>query len=390
MSSEQLIVDPETRFACSGCGRCCSASWAIAVSAEKKDEILARPWAGLGVDPTTLVRPLAKGLWALTKQPGSTRCVMLGDNGLCELHRHWGAAAKPQMCVRFPYLAVASAEAVWVTANFGCKAVQEGHGPPLPSDAEDLARTFAPELAAVREDADIGYPISEGHVLGGSELDALVAELCGALDDGLFPGLATLAAFTANTSDWAPHAALVPPETVPQVSGDLRYALALTLYSDAVDSTRFWGRARGVIALPRMLTFSHRYTSRLVAVPIDMQAVFAHSGQVPGESQDLLLSWLRARLRGRQVLKDAPHFAAGTTRLMLQAAAVLYFARALATGRDITHADVLRALEGVELYIGNQQVVSTLAKLDPRLLRLWQDPAVAAGAAALFAPRTQA
>ncbi len=387
---DRLVVDPETHFSCSGCGRCCSASWAIAVTPAKKDEILSRPWQALGIDPSRLVRPMAKGLWALAKQPGTTRCVMLGEDGLCELHRHWGAEAKPQMCIRFPHLAVASAEAVWVTANFGCKAVQEGQGPPLPTAATELAETFAPELAAVRQEADIGYAISPGHVVGGQELDELVEALCATLQGDLFAALATLAAFTADTRDWARSNALLPPEDIPQVSGDLRYALALTLYSDAVDSTRFWGRARGVLALPKMLTFTHRYTSRLAAVPIDMAAIFAHPGAFPEPAHAVMTSWLRARLRGRLVLKDAPHFAAGTTRLLLQAAAVLYFSRALAPARDITTTDVLRGLEVVELYIGNQQVVNTLAKLDARLPRLWQDPAVAAGAAALFAPRPQA
>ena len=388
-TSSPLFVDPETRFSCSGCGRCCTASWAIAVTPDKKDEILSRPWKELGVDPSQLVRPMAKGLWALTKQPGTNRCVMLGEDGLCDLHRHWGAEAKPQMCIRFPHLAVASAEAVWITANFGCKAVQEGHGPPLPTDAAVLAETFAPELAAVREDADIGYGVSPGHVVGGQELEELVEALCGALEGDLFAALATLAAFTAQTQDWAPAQALRPPSDIRQVTGDLRYALALTLYSDAVDSTRFWGRVAGVLALPRMLTFTHRYKSRLAGVDIDMGEVFAHPGTLPEEGHALLTSWLRARLRGRLVLKEAAHFAAGTTRLLLQAAAVLYFARALAPQRDITLPDVLKALEAVELYIGNQQVVSTLAKLDPRLPRLWQDPTVAAGAAALFAPRAQ-
>ncbi|GEM_PF-6681275 len=382
----RLVVDPETRFSCSGCGRCCTAAWAIAVSEAKRDEILARPWAEHGVDPATLLRPLGKGLWALTKQAGSNRCVMLADDGLCDLHRHWGERAKPQMCVRFPHLAVPSAEAVWVTANYGCKAVQEGLGPALPTHSEALGQTFAAELAAIRPDADIGYPIGPGHVVGGDELHSLVESLCDALGDDLFSALATLAAFTADSSTASTQPALSAPPTPSGVSGDVRYALALTLYSDAVDATSFWGRTRGVLALPRMLGFGHRYTSRLTGASIDMGVVFAHPGTVLEEAQALLLAWLRARLRGRQVLKDAPHFAAGVTRLLLQAACVLYFARALAPGQAIGRAKALKALEAVELYIANQQVVATLAKLDPRLIRLWQDPAVAAGAAALFTP----
>lgn len=386
MSLDRLILDPEARFSCASCGRCCSASWAILVPTDKRDEILARPWADVGRDPTSLFRPTSQGLWALAKQPGSTRCVLLGDDGLCELHRHWGADAKPKMCVRFPHLAVPSAEAVWVTANYGCKAVQEGHGASLESERADLAETFAPELAAVRLDADIGYPVGPELVLGGKELDDHLEALIAAMGDGLFAALATLAAATAAPGTAAPQPGGPGPATPLAAPASVRYAFALSLYSDAVDSSTFWKRLRAVSALPRMLRFTHRYTSRLLDAPVDMAAAFAHPGQLPPESEALVLTWLRSRLRGRLVLKDVPNLAAGLTRLLLQADAVLFFARALAAGRDITHADVLRGLEAVELYIANQLVVTQLASLDPRLPRLWQDPAVASGAAALFTP----
>ena len=61
----------------------------------------------------------------------------------------------------------------------------------------------------------------------------------------------------------------------------------------------------------------------------------------------------------------------------------------LARDRQIAHDDVLRGLEIVELYIANQQVVTTLAQLDPKLPRFWQDPGVAHGAAALFVSEAQ-
>ncbi len=389
MSTERLVLDSGTRFSCSSCGRCCNAAWAILVPEAKKDEILARPWGELGRDPGTLLSPHGNGLWALTKKPGTTSCTLLGDDGLCELHRHWGAEAKPQMCRRFPHLAVSSDEQVWVTANYGCKAVQEGHGPSLHEDREALASKFSRELESIREDADIGYPIGPGQDLGGPELDQLIETLSTALGDQIFPALTTLAAFTSDPSTVSQQPALPRPTGLQAIPGEVRYAFALSLYSDAVDTRSFWGRLQGVFALPRMLSFRHVYTSRLLGEPIDMGAILAHPGHLPADSEALLLTWIRSRLRSRLVLKDVPHMAAGVTRLLLQADAVLFFARGLARDRPIAHDDVLRGLEIVELYIANQQVVTTLAQLDPKLPRFWQDPGVAHGAAALFVSEAQ-
>jgi hypothetical protein len=314
---------------------------------------------------------------------------MLGDDDLCELHRHWGLEAKPTMCMRFPYLAVPSDEQVWVTANYGCKAVQEGNGPLLTDDIPALERTFSRELAVVRADADIGYHVSADRSVGGEELEVLIEELVEAMGDSLFPALATLAGFVADPNTVVSQPALPRPADPTATSGNVRYALALALYSDAVDGSSFWGRLKGAYALPQMLRFRHSYTSRLLKAPVDMAAVFSHPGQLPAESESLLLAWLRSRLRGRLVLKDVVNLSAGLTRLLLQANATLYFARALAPDRAITHGDVLRGLEALELYIANQGVVTALAHLDPRLPRLWQDPAVARGAAAMFVPLAQ-
>ena len=382
---DRLEIDPEIRFSCSACARCCTSAWQILMPEEKKLELEARPWAEIGRDPSGLFVQAPGGLWAFRRDPGATHCVLLGEDRLCDLHRHWGAESKPGMCQRFPMLSVQSAERVWVSANYGCKAIQEGHGPPLGEQGDELAATFASELDATRPDADIGYPVAPGRVLGSEELAERVEALVASLGDGFFGALSTLACFAAQREE-VPAVPPRRPESPAQASAPLRYAFALSLYSDVIDASSLWDRVKGVWTLPRLLGFRHRYTSRLTGLSVDMASVFHHPGHLDAASHRTLLGWLRARLRGRSPLKDTPHFAAGVTRLLLHADAVLYFARAAAEGRDIEHADVLLGLTAVELFIANQQVLTTLARIDPRLPRFWQDPAVALGAPALFAP----
>ncbi len=380
----RLSVDPETRFSCQACARCCVAAWTVFVPKEKMLQIKAQPWSDVGRDPETLFEKGSKGLWAVRKKPGTNTCTFLGEDNLCDIHRHWGSESKPKMCQRFPMLSVQSAERVWVTANYGCKSVQERRGELLSEQRADLAATFTAELDGIREEADIGYPVADDRVLGGDELEELVEDLTGSLGQDFFGALAVLAAFVAP--DKRPPTPPRRPDSPASIPPQVRLAFALSLYSDAIDTGNFWNRLRGVWTLPRLVAFRHRYTSRLTETTIDMARVFDHAGHLDPSSHDLLLTWLRARLRGRAPLKDVAHFSAGVTRLMLQGDAIIYFARATAGDREINLSDVLKGMEAVELYIASQQVVATLTRLDPRLTGLWQDPRVAWGAAALFAP----
>jgi hypothetical protein len=141
---------------------------------------------------------------------------------------------------------------------------------------------------------------------------------------------------------------------------------------------------RGVFTLPRALSFTLDYDSRLIGRHVSMAAVRAHTGGLPSEGDALLSRWLRSRVRARRIFRHVPHAAAGITRLLLEANLVLFFARALANEGDIEPAHALQALRIVEQYVANQEVVSTLARLDPRLRAAWENPQVARVATRFF------
>ena len=361
----KLVIDPESRFSCSLCAACCDNPWSVIVSTEKRDEILGQAW---DEPPSSAFTKGPGELHTLTKQADSDRCIFLDVDNLCVLHKRFGEASKPTMCQRFPFLHVASDEKVWVTASYGCSAVSSHEGVPLEAHRASIEAMYAKDLDEADPAADTVYPIRRG-------LDWTTADFDAALD-GLEAGsvFETMSALVDLFWD---------EDDRDDSEGDFRYAFALTLYSDLVGDG-FWGRMRGVFTLPRALSFTLDYDSRLIGRHVSMAAVRAHTGGLPSEGDALLSRWLRSRVRARRIFRHVPHAAAGITRLLLEANLVLFFARALANEGDIEPAHALQALRIVEQYVANQEVVSTLARLDPRLRAAWENPQVARVATRFF------
>ncbi len=373
LALDALILDPGARFSCTTCGGCCSTPWKVPVSEQERERIRALDLAGAGLPE----QPFEGS--SLRKGPDGG-CVLLGEDGLCALHAAFGEDQKPLVCRRFPYQHVASDEQVWVTASFGCKGVREGGGAPLSS--AHAAAVFAKDLGDATPGVGTLYPVAPGRDVSGAELESLIEGLVEAMGgEDLFHAARVLAGFVGGGGP-AAGGACEPM----QLSGELRYAFALTLYSDILDQDSAWERLKGVLRLPRALEFRLRYDSRLLGRELDMADIARHPGHLPVESQALLIRWLRSKLRGRVIFRDVPTSASGVTRTLLQLDAVLYFSRAIAQDREIVHEDVLEALRLVEVFIAWQQVVNALAALDPRLRTFWASPEVARDAARLFEP----
>ncbi len=370
---DALVLDPEARFSCKGCGDCCSMPWKVPVTADEQARILALDLAGAGLPE----QPFEGG--ALRKRDQGA-CILLGEDRLCRLHAAFGEASKPLVCRRFPYQHVASAEQVWVTASFGSRGVREGGGQPL--SAEHARAVFAKDIDEAEPGVGTRYPLRSGEDVTGDEVEACFEGLIEQMGrDDVFQAASVLAGFVARR----------PAERGPRVGpmelgGEVRYAFALTLYSDILDQESAWERLKGVFRLPRALEFRLTYDSRLLGRELDMARIARHAGTLPLESHQLLVRWLRGKLRGRVVFQDVDHAGAGVTRTLLQLAAALYLSRAQAQDREIVHEDTVLALRQVELFIAWQHVVKALAALDPRLRGFWSDPQVALDAARLFDP----
>jgi len=359
-----LIPDPEVRFTCKLCGTCCTSRDDVLVSEAERRVITER----LGDAHRGLLQKRG-GSWALAKQPGSHRCALLTDDNRCDLRARFSDDVRPAGCRRFPFLVAPVAGELHVTASFGCSAVQEGRGAPLKRQTGALREAFAQEIAEL--DPAARPPEGAGPYRA----------LAGKLGRHLFPAMRKLAAF----AEGEPCDAVRPREPL-GLPGPARYAFALTVQPDAVNTDRLLGRVQSLFALPRLMGFVHVYRSHHLDLALAMGQIWRHPGALPPESDALLLRFLRSRLRSRLALRRAPSPAAGVTRLLLEVDLALYFARALAGEGPVTHEGVRRGLTLAERMTHPRWGGPDLSRCDPRLPGLWSDPGVASAAAILFEP----
>ncbi len=149
--SSSLRIDPEQRFSCSQCGRCChrfevvvseaeielyrrrnASAWFRDTATEAGDPSAVAPTArdevlSAKVDPFEPI-PALPGLQRIRKRADGA-CGFLSDDNRCRIHQELGAARKPLTCRLFPYAFHPAADAVVVTASFTCPTIVANEGP---------------------------------------------------------------------------------------------------------------------------------------------------------------------------------------------------------------------------------------------------------------------
>ncbi len=130
-----LRIDPEQRFTCSQCGRCCH-RFHVVVSETEIEHFRTRNAAawfrdtdgaeGDGGDPFEPF-PGRPGFHRI-RQRADGACGFLSPGNRCRIHEEIGAASKPLTCRIFPYSFHPAADAVVVTASFGCPTIVSNQG----------------------------------------------------------------------------------------------------------------------------------------------------------------------------------------------------------------------------------------------------------------------
>jgi Fe-S-cluster containining protein len=131
-----LRLDPEQRFSCAQCGRCCS-RWEILVSEAEAASFRRRGAArwfredadateGTARDPFDAA-PGVAGFYRIRKRPDGA-CGFLSSANRCRLHEELGGGRKPLTCRLFPYRFHSAPDAVVVTTSFGCPTVVANQG----------------------------------------------------------------------------------------------------------------------------------------------------------------------------------------------------------------------------------------------------------------------
>jgi Fe-S-cluster containining protein len=140
-----LRLDPQQRFACSQCGRCCHRFDVVVSSAEidlytRRNAIAwfreADGAEGGDRDPFEPI-PGMPTLHRIRKRADGA-CGFLSADNRCRIHEELGAAKKPLTCRLYPYAFHTAADGVVVTASFGCPTIVANEGP-LVGTGEPLA-----------------------------------------------------------------------------------------------------------------------------------------------------------------------------------------------------------------------------------------------------------
>ncbi|MEP6782472.1 MAG: YkgJ family cysteine cluster protein, partial [Acidobacteriota bacterium] len=134
-----LRFDPEQRFTCSQCGRCCH-RFDVVVSQAEIDTYRRRgveAWFPESGDAAASVNPFEPipelpGLQRIRKRADGA-CVFLSPEQRCRIHEELGADRKPLSCRLFPYSFHTAADGVVVTASFACPTIIANQGDSIAS-----------------------------------------------------------------------------------------------------------------------------------------------------------------------------------------------------------------------------------------------------------------
>ena len=371
--------DPEQRFTCGRCTRCCRHFDVVVTPAEAE----------------ALRRPALRGLWSaaageaagppedplapVSGQPGTFRlrrradgaCGFLAKDGACRIHAERGADQKPIACRIFPFRLHPTEANPLLTASFSCPTVVANTGDPVSASLKEISalgkqwqRAFPEEAKPLRffarkplagatagEMREVLRLLLERREPGGRrDLRANVARMAALLDDwtrhrvlkledDAFSEYVTLTGRFAATTDKA-----VPPQRPSPVGRMLLRGFLLAVVAGRL-------QAAGPRAGMRL-----SLRARLVRVALHLHGLWpptegldrgarlrvrAHLGD-PG-LQALVYHFLRSTLEtlptGRRAFVDELALAFAT----LDAAFALGAMRAAQAGRDVLQADDLVA-----------------------------------------------
>lgn len=392
------VIDPSVKFSCSSCSHCCDQPWHTTIETERLAAINAVDWGAefpalAGKTLYRTVRENGKTVHQLAKGEG-TRCVFLDSDKLCIIHKKLGFAAKPHMCQQFPFIPARAWDADYVSANYGCKAVQQQHGRPMTEQTGEIAATVRVSPRPANADAPIlitpTISVSQRTVrtLMNAIGDHFVDPAAGTIVDRFAAALHVLdravSLGPAATADAVESGDLRPerpadsvspfssPAAAPMAS---RFLFAATLFPDTLppdsgDNPGFIGRLSLVPKLMALAKMRGVYPSRLLGRNVRIDEVMDESTARPisAEATALLGRYLRSRMwqqfpGGTQLpVMSAMH------QHILDVCAVTFYARAVVreTGADeLTLPIIQRSLMLVEFHLANQ------SRLYTQVLRGW-------------------
>jgi Fe-S-cluster containining protein len=165
-SSLPLHTVPASHHSCRLCAHGCR-SYDVMLTEQEAKRLSLGWWRDLledvPADAPLVLLDGATGQYTLNKVDG--RCVFLGSDNLCIIHREAGMTVKPTACQFFPLQAVQTPDAMQLSLNVGCRRLIEMTPDDAPLDTSDAARLLGavqsiitiPEVMPLTPDQEITF-----------------------------------------------------------------------------------------------------------------------------------------------------------------------------------------------------------------------------------------
>jgi Fe-S-cluster containining protein len=390
------VLDPETKFSCGSCTKCCDQPWGTLIERDKAEALKKHDFSNYpqlaGKAFYHADKETPEQYYVLAKGEG-TRCLFLDADGLCIIHKEMGPQAKPYPCLKFPYTVIETPVDSRISVDFGCPAVQSQSGPQLTEQLDDINAVVEVSDRAVNRDARVALDpqcslsMDEADALydrlwrlfestndqdmwtrfsaalsllvgvrrykqqvSSNETDATLIELL--RSDAKLPNMPDVTEITAYTK---------PAEA----SSPARLLFASTVFRDTVPASSsfcmsFWKRLTMFPKLMSLARLNGAYPSRLLGRNIDINEVLAHPVEpdIDDAGTDLLLRYMRSRIWQRTLMGTRLSIIAGMHQHIHDFSAVVFFARAETqhTGKNRLDESLIRfGLNRVEFHLASQQ-----------------------------------
>jgi Fe-S-cluster containining protein len=392
------IADPNVRFECNSCTRCCRHELDVMLDEDKVAGLDAVDWGAKYAEMAgqPIYRKVKRGqrqYLALTKRDDNA-CVFLDHDGLCRIQKQIGFEAKPRMCRQFPLISRRHEQDERVSVSFGCPSIQKGNGPLLSEQMGMVEATCQPNHEPVRSQV----PLVGDRMLG-PELARLLTSRLEQVFDPRQPGqiterfvqvLALVKSATLLSDEELDQAltrgTLARPEDFPEFEPfekaavtpmPSRMLFAMTLFKDTLPASAAQKAALGffrrMMLVPKLMSLASQrggYASRLLRrnVKLDVLMNPANLPQLAARANTLLCQYIRSRLWQQLLVGGRLSIVAGLHQHILDISAVVFYAIALSRPeaqapsdlddlRELGRAEVAEALSLVELNLANQSRV---------------------------------
>ena len=355
------IIDQTEGFSCNGCSTCCQQPYSIVIEKEKAHALDESDFSAYPqLEGQTFYKEssdVPDGMYVIPKQDGTTKCLFLGSDGLCIIHKELGAEAKPAPCRRFPFHESVTFVDHRVSVNYGCPSVIADQGKRLVEQEPEISAGSKIPNAPPDNNAFVGLNHETG--VSHDEFTALaetlerffrrdgqasIWEAFGASLGLVQTTIEKKKSNDENLCDWLQatqtikdmeSGVSVEPLASPRdAASPVRMRFAATLMRDALPkevtlNMSLWRRIASLPKVMPLVKLSGHYFSKVQQRDVDIDKVLKHSlpDGIDKEATELLKRCFRTRIWQRFLIGTRLSVTAGLHQHIHDLNSILFLSR---------------------------------------------------------------